>query len=63
MPLIHRITLFKIPGVDKQKQLLAAYEKVAKSSTKASPTYLLTFSLPYSTPRLPPLAHRTSYPF
>lgn len=36
MSLIHRITMFKLNGADKQKKLLAAYETLAKENNKAS---------------------------
>lgn len=32
--LIHRITMFKLPGADNQARLLAAYEKLAKEQNK-----------------------------
>lgn len=36
MSLIHRVTMFKLNGVDKQKQLLAAYEKLSKENKKVT---------------------------
>lgn len=32
--LIHRITMFKLPAAEKQTQLLAAYDKLAKDQNK-----------------------------
>lgn len=32
--LVHRITMFKLPGAEKQAQLLAAYDKLAKDQNK-----------------------------
>lgn len=45
MSFIHRVTMFKIHGVDKQKQLLAAYEKLAKDNNKARHSDSRTHSL------------------
>lgn len=32
--LVHRLTLFKLAGADKQAQLLEAYKKLAKDNNK-----------------------------
>lgn len=32
--LVHRVTLFKIPGAENQAKALAAYEKLAKEQKK-----------------------------
>lgn len=49
MSLIHRVTMFKLVGADKQKQLLAAYEKLAKDNKKVPDTHTQT-PIPPTTP-------------
>lgn len=34
--LIHRITMFKLAGAEKQAQLMAAYDKLAKEQNKVN---------------------------
>ncbi|CAN8100301.1 unnamed protein product [Discula destructiva] len=50
MPLIHRVTMFKLIGADKQKQLLAAYEKLAKESNKDGKPYIVYLCAGLSNP-------------
>lgn len=46
--LIHRVTMFKLPGADKQAQLLAAYDTLAKEQNKVIPPFPFPFfSFPY----------------
>ncbi|ROW13681.1 hypothetical protein VPNG_04579 [Cytospora leucostoma] len=42
--LIHRITLFKIPGAENQAKALAAYEKLAKEQKKDGKPYIAYLS-------------------
>lgn len=45
--LIHRVTMFKLHGAEKQAQLLAAYDKLSKDQSKVcAPCRLVTPSLP-----------------
>lgn len=34
--LIHRITMFKLPGAENQARLIAAYDKLAKEQNKVN---------------------------
>ncbi|ROW10443.1 hypothetical protein VMCG_01824 [Cytospora schulzeri] len=38
--LIHRITMFKLPGAESQAKLIAAYEKLAKEQNKNGNPYI-----------------------
>ncbi|PSR88570.1 hypothetical protein BD289DRAFT_432095 [Coniella lustricola] len=38
--LIHRVTMFKLPGSDQQAQLLAAYDTLAKEQNKDGKPYI-----------------------
>ncbi|KUI73450.1 hypothetical protein VM1G_09093 [Cytospora mali] len=38
--LIHRITMFKLPGAENQAKLIAAYEKLAKDQSKDGKPYI-----------------------